>query len=134
MTQDAKLERLIEILERRNGNKLWPITIGFNVIGALISAIFYIVIVGGQNRMEGEIKSMRDKDIKELTASTGQMSTKLATFEAELGNLKTQIGGFQEYTKEPRFTEEQFQRAIAPLEQGQAKNQRDIGLRVAKLL
>jgi regulator of replication initiation timing len=128
MTQDAKLERLIELLERRNGTKLWPtiLTIGFSVIGALISAIFYLVIVGGQNRMEDEIKAMRDKDIKDLKTSTGAMSTEMATFKLELNNLKTQIAGFNEYTKEPRFTEEQFQRAIAPLEQGQAKNQRDI--------
>jgi hypothetical protein len=69
---------------------------------------------------------MRDTDIKDLTTSTGLMSTKLATFENELGNLKTQIGGFQEFTKEPRFTEETFRRAIAPIEQGQARNQRDI--------
>ena len=101
-------------------------TIGFSIIGALVSAIFYLVIIGGQNRMEEEIKATRDTDIKDLTTSTGLMSTKLATFESELGNLKTQIGGFQEYTKEPRFTEENFRHAIAPIEQGQARNQRDI--------
>jgi hypothetical protein len=128
MTQTDKLDRLLEELERRNGQRLWPtvLTIGFSVIGALVSAIFYLVIIGGQNRMEEEIKAMRDTDIKDLTTSTGLMSTKLAAFESELGNLKTQIGGFQEYTKEPRFTEENFRRAIVPIEQGQARNQRDI--------
>src|SRR4029453_9829838 len=104
MTQTDKLDRLLEEMERRNVQRLWPtvLTIGFSVIGALVSAIFYLVIIGGQNRMEEEIKAMRDTDIKDLTTSTGLMSTKLATFESELGNLKTQIGGFQEYTKEPR--------------------------------
>jgi hypothetical protein len=128
-TQDERLERIMDALERRNGAKMWPtvVTIGFSVIGALISAIFYLVIIGGQNRMEGEIKSMRETDIKDLTTSTGLMSTKLATFENELGNLKTQFTGFNEYTKEPRFTEEQFHRAMAPFEQMQTRNQRDIG-------
>ena len=128
MTQDDRLDRIIDALEHRNGQRLWPtiLTIGFSVIGALVSAIFYLVIIGGQSRMEDEIKAMRDTDIKDLTTSTGAMSTKIATFENEMGNLKTQIGSFQEYTKEPRFTEDNFRRAIAPLEQGQARNQRDI--------
>jgi hypothetical protein len=118
MTQPDKLDRLLEELERRNTQRIWPsvLTIGFSIIGALISAIFYLVIIGGQTRMEGEIKSMRETDIRALTASSATMSTKLATFETELGNIKTQINSFNDYTKQPRFSEDTFRREIAPLQ------------------